>query len=46
MANNFSLQHDEKFCIFVSKDKRQTIVLTIYYIHDITHMTIGRVFVY
>ena len=28
----FDLQHDEKFCIFVAKDKRQAIILTISYI--------------
>ena len=26
MAKNFTLQNDENFCIFVTKDKRQTII--------------------
>ena len=32
MAKNFTLQDDEKFCIFVTKDKRQTIIFTMSYI--------------
>ena len=32
MAKNFTLQDDEKFCIFVTKDKRQAIILTTSYI--------------
>ena len=32
MAKNFTLQDDEKFCIFVTKDKRQAIILTMSYI--------------
>ena len=29
MAKKFNLQDNEKFCIFVTKDKRQAIILTI-----------------
>ena len=32
MTKNFTLQHDEKFCIFVTKDKKQAIILTMSYI--------------
>ena len=32
MAKNFNLQDDEKFFIFVTKDKRQAIILTMSYI--------------
>ena len=32
MAKNVTFQDDEKFCIFVTKDKRQTIILTMSYI--------------
>ena len=32
MAKNVTLQDDEKFCIFVTKDKRQTIIFTMSYI--------------
>ena len=32
MEKNFTLQDDEKFCIFVTKDKRQAIILTMSYI--------------
>ena len=30
MAKNFNLQDNEKFFIFVTKDKRQAIILTLY----------------
>ena len=29
MPKNFTLQDDEKFCVFVTKDKRQAIILTL-----------------
>ena len=32
MAKKFNLQDNEKFCIFVTKDKRQAIILTMSYI--------------
>ena len=32
MVKNVTLQDDEKFCIFVTKDKRQTIIFTMSYI--------------
>ena len=32
MTENFTFQDDEKFCIFVTKDKRQAIILTMSYI--------------
>ena len=32
MAKNFNPRDDEKCCIFVTKDKRQTIILTMSYI--------------
>ena len=32
MAKNVTFQDDEKFCIFANKDKRQAIILTIFYI--------------
>ena len=32
MAKNFNLQDNEKFFIFVTKDKRQTIILTTLYL--------------
>ena len=32
MAKNFNLQDNEKFCIFVTKDKKQAIILTMSYI--------------
>ena len=32
MAKNFNLQDDKKFCIFVTKDKRQAIILAMSYI--------------
>ena len=32
MAKNFNLQDNEKLCIFVSKDKRQSLILTMSYI--------------
>ena len=30
MPKNFNLQDDEKFCIFVTKDNRQAIILTMF----------------
>ena len=35
MAKNFTLQDDENLCIFVTKDKRQTIILTMSYIEQV-----------
>ena len=32
MAKNVNLQDNEKLCIFVTKDKRQSIILTMSYI--------------
>ena len=32
ITKNFTLPGDEKFCIFVTKEKRQTIILTMSYI--------------
>ena len=32
MTKNFTLQDDEKFCISVTKDKKQAIILTMSYI--------------
>ena len=32
MAKNFILRDEEKFCIFVTRDKRQAIILTMSYI--------------
>ena len=31
MAKNFNLQDDETFCLFVTKGKRQAIILTMFY---------------
>ena len=39
MAKNFNLQDDEKFCIFVTKGKRQAIILTISYIECLQILT-------
>ena len=39
MAKNFNLQDGEKFCIFVTKDKRKVIVLTMSYIHYLHVLT-------
>ena len=39
MAKNFNLQDDEKFCIFVTKGKRQAIILTISYIECLHILT-------
>ena len=39
MAKNFTLQDDEKFCIFVTKDKRQAIILTMSYIEYLQFLT-------
>ena len=35
IAKNFTLQDDENLCIFVTKDKRQTIILTMSYIEQV-----------
>ena len=32
MAKNFILRDEEEFCIFVTRDKRQAIILTMSYI--------------
>ena len=39
MAKNFNLQDNEKFCIFVNKDKRQAIILTMSYIEYLQVLT-------
>ena len=39
MAKNFSLLDDEKFCIFVTKDKREAIILTMSYIEYLQVLT-------
>ena len=39
MAKNVTLQDDEKFCIFVTKDKRQSIILTMFYIDYLQVLT-------
>ena len=39
MAKNFNLQDDEKFCIFVTKDKKQAIILTMSYIEYLQVLT-------
>ena len=39
MAKNFTLQDNEKFCIFVNKDKRQAIILTMSYIEYLQVLT-------
>ena len=39
MAKNFNLQDDEKFCIFVTKDKRQAIILAMSYIKYLQVLT-------
>ena len=35
MAKSFNLQDGEKFCIFVTKDKRRAIILTMSYIESL-----------
>ena len=39
MAKNFNLQDNEKFCIFVNKDKRQAIILIMSYIEYLQVLT-------
>ena len=39
MAKNFNLQDNEKFCIFVNKDKRQAIISTMSYIEYLQVLT-------
>ena len=39
MAKNFNLQDAEKFCIFVTKDKKQAIILTMSYIEYLQVLT-------
>ena len=39
MAKNFNLQDNEKFCIFVNKDKRQAFILTMSYIEYLQVLT-------
>ena len=39
IAKNFNLQDNEKFCIFVTKDKRQAIILTMSYIEYLQVLT-------
>ena len=39
MAKNSKLQADEKFCIFVTKDKRHAIILTMSYIEYLQVLT-------
>ena len=39
MAQNFTLQDDENCYIFVTKDKRQTIILTMSYIENLQVLT-------
>ena len=39
MVKIFTLQGDENFCIFVTKDKRQTIILTMSYIKYLQVLT-------
>ena len=39
MAKNFTLQDDEKFCIFLTKDKRQAINLMMSYIEYLQILT-------
>ena len=39
MAKNFNLQDNEKYCIFVTKDKRQAIILTMSYIEYLQVLT-------
>ena len=34
-----NIQDDEKFCIFVTKDKRRAIILTMSYIEDLQVLT-------
>ena len=47
MAKNFNLQDEKNFYIFVTKDKRQTIILTISYIeylHGLTAKVVWNLF--
>ena len=39
MAQNFTLQDDKNCYIFVTKDKRQTIILTMSYIENLQVLT-------
>ena len=39
MAKNFNLQDNEKYCIFVTNDKRQAIILTMSYIEYLQVLT-------
>ena len=39
MGKNFNLQDVEKFCIFVTKGKRQAIILTMSYIEYLQVLT-------
>ena len=39
IAKNFNLQDNEKFCIFVTKDKRQAIILTMSHIEYLQFLT-------
>ena len=39
MTQNFTLQDDENCYIFVTKDKRQTIILTMSYIENLQVLT-------
>ena len=39
MGKNFNLQDAEKCCIFVTKDKRQAIILTMSYIEYLQVLT-------
>ena len=43
MATNFNFQDDEKYCIFVTKGKRQAIILTMSYIEYLQVLTANTV---
>ena len=43
MATNFNFQDDEKYCIFVSKGKRQAIISTVPYIEYLQVLTVNAV---
>ena len=43
MATNFNFQDDEKYCIFVTKGKRQAIISTMSYIEYLQILTANAV---
>ena len=46
MTEIFTFEDDEKFCIFVTKDKRQALILTMYYTVYLQVLTAKAVWIF